>query len=239
MSYRSLIFSLGVTLMFCPVLTNAQQLSPIDYQTNTPVDTVNNTAFILVEADTYTPLLYRGRPEPTANNPATLVAITDITNQSNLSYQWRIGNQNLITTNPRLTTTIPDQDRVLVTLNVLDSSNRVLARTTEYINVSDPLIVFYEYNPLRAQSRTAIIDDYTLIGDEATIFAEPYFTGNKSSTVTNWTIGNTEVSTPIPFQITILKPTEDLTAVPVSLSTYNTNRLSERIEAGFNVNFGL
>lgn len=239
-SRLGLFVYLALIMGFGPLVVNAQSVLPqIDIIPNGNQSVLADDVYILVEANTYVPSFYQGRPEPTAGNPLDLIAITNIDNQTNLRYQWKVGLDSFTTNNPRLTTTAPDLSKVLVSVTVTDGSGRTVARSSEYISISKPVLAFYENNPLRAESQIGIGKTYTLTGDEVDIFAEPYFVGSRENTVTTWTIDGVAQNSFDPFRLTILRPEDTSKPLLVVLNTYNTTRLSERGKGDFTLNFSL
>lgn len=234
---RSYILFLAIILSVLPFGTTAQvlpitnQLLPVQNQTTDVAK-----AHILVEADTYVPSFYKGRSEPTPGNQMRLVAMNPARGDT---YQWEIEGRHYTTTEPYLSITTPDVPRILVRLQIL-ANKQVIARASEYINISSPRVVFYENNALRGLSRLAIGNPYTLVGEQADIHAEPYFIGSLQNSTARWSGGGLNITeTESPLGLNIKAPENTNRTYRVDFTLQNTVRLSEKAQGTFTVNFGL
>ncbi|NCN52718.1 hypothetical protein GW943_02835 [Candidatus Parcubacteria bacterium] len=159
---------------------------------------------LIIEADTLVPSFYKGRALPVSGAPLTLIAIPhDGSNKGpgSYSYSWKLGEDILfggsVMGKYRITTTMPQYSRPLV-VTVYDSTGKTVGSAAVNLEPVSPELYFYETNPLRGLSERAVNGSYTLIGDEVTMRAEPYFmTANifSQSPLIAWTIDGREVAT--------------------------------------------
>lgn len=195
------------------------------------------TIDLIVEANTYVPYFYQGRAVPTAGNSLRLVAVVDSA-VAPTSFRWHIGSQYLSTTGPAVEVTFPILDsRTLVEVTALDSNNVALGRQAEYIETSQPKILFYEDNALRGTSRTAIQDGFILVGDETLLKAEPYFAGAAPSRLrATWSSTLPIEPQADDWRFAYLRRGEDgASEGRVELKIANPDNLNEYLSAAFNL----
>ncbi len=210
----------------------------------TPDADSTNSIDLIIEADTYAPYFYKGRREPTPGSQARLVAVLPPEIRP-ASFRWQIGSSNLTSIAPRVSFRVPDLNREFrVSVTALDGSGKVLANAAELISVSEPEILFYETNSLRGASTVAIGDSLTLIGDEISVKAEPYFFNLGSSlaeTTGTWSangidlIGNRRDWR----EIVIRKASSTPAETKVHLSVRSLRNLAQTISGTLTVTLGL
>lgn len=219
-------------LLSLPLIAQSEILPIQTLDTNS----VDGEAYIIAEANTYTPSFYKGRPEPTAGNDLYLTAVADVS-ETPRSYVWRIGNSGHTTNTARTTITAPNDTEVLVQLKVLGGNGRLLAETTEYISLSKPEVLFYENNLLRGRSTITAENQYVAVGEEVSLRAEPYFIGGLTNSLITWRQNSTAINNNS-LDIILTKPNNDK-PILLEFSLQNTNRLLETVNAQQTVNFGL
>ncbi|MFA5736676.1 MAG: hypothetical protein WC893_00725 [Candidatus Paceibacterota bacterium] len=142
------------------------------------------------QAGTEVPNFYRGKALPTPESLIKIWAIPNIINSSgkktlseNLSYRWYI-NGNLVSNssgigrNTFLTSANKDFTEKIINVLVSDSSNNLVAENSLSIKPQAPKIIFYESKPLEGiDYNNALSNNLTLINQEITIKAQPYFFG--------------------------------------------------------------
>ncbi|MEL6805717.1 MAG: hypothetical protein AAFO91_18250, partial [Bacteroidota bacterium] len=118
---------------------------------------------IVVESDTSTPRFYNGRPEPSVGSRLLLTAIPHTQGTSTTDsfvYRWDVngviteGFQQSVHHNSGI------NNQITIKLRVSDLEGTLFAETNKIVQLSDPQILFYEDNPLRGLSRTAITDTH-------------------------------------------------------------------------------
>lgn len=173
---------------------------------------------LIVESDSLVPLHYKGRALPSNGSTVRVVAIpVTNTDVSTLGYRWTVdgkvlGGGTSIGKNTVSFESSSDQS-VLVTVEVSNQNGRSIARKTTEVLFVQPEIYFYEDNPLRGLSRKMIANPYTLIGDEVTVRAEPYFMSSNifsTNPYIEWKVNNTTIENPSedPQTITLRKSGE-------------------------------
>ena len=135
-----------------------------------------------VYADTYTPAFYAGRALPssgsTVHATAMVFGATGNTTDTYI-YRWRLNGNTLqggiaLSTNT-ISFTPNFEDELVLQVEVLTRAGVVIAQKTQKVPVVEPEVHFYEKNPLRGLSFTALTDPFTLIAEETIVQGEPYY----------------------------------------------------------------
>lgn len=197
---------------------------------------------ILVEADTYVPSFYRGRAEPSPGNIARAAAIPRGVNHAagSLSYRWSINGQSLADTGQSVSFTIPPIDNL--TIRVLVTQNgRLVAEKTEMVAVSEPRIIFYENNALRGIGSTAIQGDFLLMGEEASVSAEPYFFGRSSIPFLQgtWSVDGEDTGVDAWRTLSFTRPEQPADRYLIALELVNPRNFAEATENDFYLYLGI
>ncbi len=148
---------------------------------------------IMWEADTYTPPFYRGKALLSPQAIVRVVAIPDNTgganalDAGNLVYAWEkdgssitessgYGRNSFSFVGPK------PYDNSNVKVNVSSVDDTINSEVRVYLPVSNPLILFYNKNPLLGVLYNRPLDDTLTTTDrEFSISAEPYFFSNERS----------------------------------------------------------
>jgi hypothetical protein len=154
--------------------------------TFSPVD-----VHVILEASTYVPLFYLGRALPSESSLVRAIAIplmgTNV-DVKTLSYAWKHNGSALfggpVKGKQSIELRMPKYQGDVLTVEVFDERGKVLGNKAIVLNPSEPLLRFYEDNPLRGMNHRAIQGSFTLIGEEATIRAVPYFMDTDMNTNT-------------------------------------------------------
>lgn len=153
---------------------------------------------LIVEADTYTPPFYKGRSLPAPDEPVTAVVIPYVganTNAGALVYTWRLGGTVLFggpvlgKTHARFT--MPKRQSIL-SVQVATQNGTPVGEQAVVLKSASPEMYFYEDNPLRGLNFRTIGEQLTLVEEETTVRAEPYFVARDifaRSPDLQWTIG--------------------------------------------------
>lgn len=192
------------------------------------------------EADTYTPLLYRGKSLYTAGSPLKIVAYPTVrlggalVPASKLSFQWRRNDtpdtassglgKNVLTF---MGDQLQNEEHIAVTVY---SGTTAVARGEITIPASNPHIIFYVQDPLRGQLLgQGMTGSATLSKTELTFKAESYFFSNsiiKNNKLTyTWMLGNEEVQGPDSARgfLTLRQTGTDGGSATLSVSAQSTN----------------
>lgn len=137
---------------------------------------------LIVDADTVTPPFYFGRTLPSSGSTIKTTALIfskENHSLSGYSYVWKLNGKIQAGGIPNQDNTysfIPSfEDEALLSVDVFNNSGQVIASKSQLIPIAKPELNFYEKNPLRGLSFTALADPYLFIEDEVTIRAEGYF----------------------------------------------------------------
>jgi hypothetical protein len=203
---------------------------------------------LILESDTYVPAFYRGRALPSGNASIRAIAIPHVgtsVSPSSFTYRWELGGGVLFGgpirgkqsadvtmsrfANERLSVTVIDQNGVLV------------AQKTITLNPIEPELHFYEDNPLRGLHERAILGSLTLIGDETTVYAEPYYMNTDltaESVDFAWSINGEETSYKNPDQHTItLRKSGGSGSALIELKTLTQTKIPQYLRDAFSIIF--
>ncbi|MDC1205590.1 hypothetical protein N8083_01960 [Candidatus Pacebacteria bacterium] len=159
---------------------------------------------IVVEADTLVPLHYKGRALPSNGSIVRAIALPATgVDPATLTYKWSVNNSplyggSLVGRNVALFKA-PLKDEMLLSVEVGNRDGTVLTSKTTHIEIPEAELHFYEDNPLRGLSRNAIRSPHTLVGDEITVRAEPYFMSKDIFALSphiEWKIDNETIANP-------------------------------------------
>lgn len=159
---------------------------------------------LIIEADTTTPLHYPGRALPSRGSTVRITAIpTTNQNPNNLTYSWSVDNQVLyggsLVGKQTATFVAPSARTFLIKVNITDKDGRSIGNKLEEIQLTDPVLRFYEVNPLRGISPVAILSPHFLLGSEMTVRAEPYHLASNRKAedyFVEWKINNEKIANP-------------------------------------------
>lgn len=211
-------------------------------EAQTPENNVN----IFFEGNTLTPVFYQGRAEPTTGSTARAVAVVSGNSAPDeLTYRWTVGGAVVSTGQVGLTTIeipLTYGEEQIVTVEVRDRLNRVLARNSELLELSEPLVHFYKDNPLRGVSRLAIDNGYIMTGDESTFRAEAYFMNRdvmNNQPRLEWEIDGQAIQSANddPLTMTVLRTTPGQGQATVGFYLHNTRSIIQYVQNEFVVNY--
>jgi len=227
---------------------NAQVIVPNGPSFTARRDIIPAVVDLVIEADTYVPAFYRGRALPSGESAIRAIAIPHTggsLSPSSLTYKWEYnggvllggpvrGKQSINLTMSRFA-----DNRLTVT--IIDGNGQSIAEKSLFLNPVDPELHFYEDNPLRGLHERAITDSFALIGDETTLFGEPYYmqTDLTSRTATfSWTINGekTVYQNPDPHSITLRRSGGGGSAA-VELKAMTTAKIPQYIREAFTIVF--
>ena len=229
--------SLNITALI--TLANGQTKSAQHTITPARVD-------VIIEADTKTPLFYRGRALPSSGSTIRAIALPFTnTPSSRLTYTWALDGRVLfggpVMGKDVAEFAIPFNGSGVISVAVADTSGKTFTKKSVEVRTVEPLLRFYEENPLRGLSRVALPGTYQLIGDEMTVRAEPYYMNadlSPTHTQTEWEINGTEVENPNNDPQTItLRSGGGTGSFDVSLQVRNLNELLQEAAGSFTVRF--
>jgi len=225
------MYKLGVWLILLSVLTvNAQSpFEPIPLNQNAWTRggvSASGQVDIVIEPQTYAPIFYQGRREPTAGNLVKIIALPRLSeNNPNKPYSYTFydANRSYTTTDTNFITIPTPPNNFTIKVEVKDSTNKVIALGNETINLSEMKLVLYEQNPLRGLQLNAIGSNFQVIGEELTVRAAPYFSApklNDANLRQVWSFGGQTVLSEKPWEITLTELKSN-TRLPVRLEVSN------------------
>jgi hypothetical protein len=204
---------------------------------------------IIAEGLTRIPHFYRGRALPSAGSDVRLVAMPSLYTASGapvapsgLLYTWRIGGQ-LAQSGPgrqSVTATMPQSGPLSVEVTAETADGSASHTSITEIEPAEPRMRFYEDNPLHGLSQNALPTEFTLLEDEISVRAEPYFVspGIFNNARYEWSINNAPVQNPntSPETLTLRKTGASGSAL-VAFSIRNLSSLLQAASGAFTVSF--
>ncbi len=201
---------------------------------------------IIIEADTTIPIFYEGRSLPSQGSEIRVIAVphTKTGSLSNYSYKWELNGKILfggaIRGKQSAIFTVPKIGKPIITLTVSSANGNIISKKNLRLGVVKPELYFYKENPLRSTGRKAIVGPLTLITNEATVSAEPYFFNKDIFNVGQykWRLDGEEIETgnSNPKLIT-LRQTGGSGTATVGFELINTKNLLQSVKKTFNVVF--
>lgn len=203
---------------------------------------------IILEANTYVPDFYKGRALPSIGSQVRTIAIVEDGTRSApnvYTYTWSEENTILfggpVKGKNVYEFTMPRYGTKRLFVDVADATGNTIGRGAVSLVATDPEMHFYEQSPLRGLSQKVVSDPLPFIGEETTIYGEPYFissqmnTGDASFT---WKIDGvkTNQNSAVPNAIT-LQRVGDSGATRVSLDIITNRQIPDFIKGAFNIAF--
>ncbi|HEU4677396.1 MAG TPA: hypothetical protein VFS75_01605 [Candidatus Paceibacterota bacterium] len=157
---------------------------------------------LVLEAATYVPDFYRGRALPSDGAPIRAVAVvndgTDAP-ESSYTYKWSESGDVLLGGPVKgknvLDLTMTRYRKETLSVEVINDDGDTIGKRTIPLVSAEPTLIFYEHSPLRGLLERAMSDVNPLIGDEMTVYGEPYFLDARTTRNDGdftWTIDGTE-----------------------------------------------
>tara|TARA_B100000508_G_scaffold60333_2_gene47455 strand:+ start:13734 stop:14732 length:999 start_codon:yes stop_codon:yes gene_type:complete len=147
--------------------------------------TISTSAIdLIIEPNTYTPPLYKGRALPTHEAPIRVVATPFFGNgydAEDFIYTWRVngtvqGSLSGAGRNILKTTAAPFSRRLEVRVDVESADGKVQGREVVSLKTETPQVLLYALNPLLGLSTASILaNESELAEEEVTINAEPFY----------------------------------------------------------------
>lgn len=137
---------------------------------------------IILESNTYVPQFYKGRALPSRDSMMRATAVVHDgkeTPDSSYVYQWSLDSTVLMGGQTKGKRTIdiqmPHYDDLDLFVEVFKPTGELIGRGAVLLLAVEPELHFYENSPLRGLSERELMSPFRLIGEEATIYGEPYF----------------------------------------------------------------
>lgn len=218
-------------------------------QTTQATQTITPTILdLVVEANTYTPNWFIGRPVPSIGSSVRVVALPNLGIDSapqSYNYTWRLNNAVLgggsITGGNIQTFTLPLGRNSTLQVDVSNRSGEVIASKSIIIPHVEPQLAFYELNPLRGTQPIALGEQVPLIGAEINITAEPFYMDQTifaQNPLIEWNINNRVIDNPnLDPQVITLQNGGGTGAFDVGFHIRNLAQLLQGAEGEFKITF--
>jgi hypothetical protein len=173
---------------------------------------------VIVEPQTHVPDFYQGRALPSIGSSVNLTALLSDGTPLNTDYvyTWRVGEEVLeggpIRGRNQTSFTTPQGREIVVSLQVTEPDGTVVAKQDFIVPSVSPQIHFYEINTLYGVGYKSVDDSFSLIGESATIKAEPYYLDSRifnNPDIAKWSINGTDTQSfdKNPYEITFERTT--------------------------------
>ncbi|HMO78763.1 MAG TPA: hypothetical protein PJ997_01500 [Candidatus Paceibacterota bacterium] len=230
------------------VIVTKQNLSEIQAE---KIITPQNLS-IVAEAQTYVPAFYRGKALASSQSNYKFIAVTDFKDQNgnkipskDLVFRWEIndkrdaensgpGKDTYYYTNNIISRPV----RVVLEVSPLNSQNS--AKTSRTFGFTDPIILFYESNPVFGTILDrAIFGEITMLTQELNIISEPYFFEKNSikNLKSEWFMDSKPVQTQNKNSLTLRRTDEKAGQVQISHKLSNPNMLMQYNNSNLLVKF--
>ena len=173
-------------------------------------------ADIIIEPQTHVPDFYAGRALASVGSTVNLTALINgsASNASQYIYTWRI-NDAILEGGPlrgrnEISFTMPQDSYSVISLQVTDLSGVIIAKRAINIPSVFPKLLFYEVSTLYGIEPRSLTESFALIGNSATLRAEPYFLSSQvfnAPDILSWNVAGSEIGTPStnPYEVTLQK----------------------------------
>lgn len=202
---------------------------------------------ILVSADTLVPPFYKGKRLGSSGSIFTATALTFAGSPKDtgaLTYLWRVGNK---VQNGGVPSTLNSvrfssgfESELSVGVSIFRNGAQV-AEKTILVPITEPEMHFYEKNPLRGLSHTALKSPHMFVGEELLLRAEAYFVDKDLASpdvLRTWNINNKSVAGDIndPFELTLQRQGGSGLS-KISFSLQNMAKLLQGVTGNLSVQF--
>lgn len=195
---------------------------------------------LIVEPQTRVPNHYGGRALPSVGSLVNATVVTsDPTPSSNLIYTWRLNGTALaggpVRGQTQVSFTMPVGGGILEVL--VESTTGVVGAQTIQLMSSEPFLHFYSNNPLYGLSLIPVGPKLTLVGNSATVRAEPYYLDLRTFNnpdLAEWAGGAESSTVPggNPYEVTILR---NETPTSASFHVRNLTEVIQGAQGGFGI----
>lgn len=197
----------------------------------------------------YTPPFYKGKTLPVSGSLIKAVAIPNTktigAGSGSITYTWKnSGETNLEASGYNKNSYVfknslfEEQSEITVISSAV--AGNFGAEKTIIIPTYDPKLIFYKKSPTEGTLyNMALEKEATLIEDEMTIVAEPYFTsfsGKENNFIFNWKINGENIQTPSKKTELTIRPNSRGGYATIGLAIENTKELFQKISNSLKLN---
>ena len=173
-------------------------------------------ADIIIEPQTHVPDFYLGRALASVGSTVNLTALINgsAANASQYIYTWRV-NDAVLEGGPlrgrNEVSFVMSQDSVsVISLQVTNLSGVIIAKRALTVPSVSPKLLFYEVSTLYGLEPRALTESFALIGNSATLRAEPFFLSSQvfnAPDILTWKVAGSDIGTPSanPYEVTLQK----------------------------------
>lgn len=202
---------------------------------------------LITEAMTYVPAFYKGRSLPGEDLPVHFVALPHNGSgaaPSTFTYRWELDTTVLfggpVKGKYAIDITMPRYAEHTLGVSVIDAAGKTVGESHVILTASEPELYFYEYSALRGISDRALLQQTTIVGDEMTVYGEPYYIApsiNPEAVGFTWSIDNEDVATfEDPHALTLRKSGGSGTA-QIELEALTKTQIPKYLRESFTIMF--
>lgn len=171
---------------------------------------------IIIEPQTHIPEFYQGRALPSTGSTVNATALLSAPTVSSATYYytWKINNKVHLGGPLRgineISFVMPQDSTSVLSLEVSTVDGVIVAKRSVSIPSVAPKLLFYEMSTLYGLETKAITSLFSLIGNSATLRAEPYYLSSQvfnQPDILSWKVAGQEISSTgaNPYEITLQK----------------------------------
>lgn len=210
---------------------------------------VVNPVYLDIHVDplTYTPEHYSGRAEVTPGAEVLLTALVEEVvkrNPSAYTYTWEINGQVIEggawNGNYRVRVPVPiGRNTMDVRVSVTRAGLGKIGEERIEVPIRDTETLFYEVSTLYGLDHIALGNEHTLLENNITVRAIPYFLANEAiqrSNFAEWRLNNRTLDPQSPFTVT-LQPNRTQGQSTVSFRHYNPDNFTQQANGSLRINY--
>ena len=171
---------------------------------------------IIIEPQTHVPTFYKGRALPSTGSSINATALlgTPGLSATTYYYTWKINNKvhlgGPLRGGNKISFIMPQDSRSVLSLEVTTLNGIMVASRAVSIPSVSPKLLFYEVSTLYGLESKAITSSFALIGNSATLRAEPYFLSSQvfnQPDILSWKVAGNEIGITgaNPYEVTLQK----------------------------------
>ena len=152
------------------------------------IELVPSQVDLILEADTYVPSFYQGRALPSRESKVRVIAVVHDagkTPDTAYTYRWSEGAKVLLGGPVKgknvLDLTMSRYRDTSLSVEVLNNEGVTVGKRSLTLKSEEPEIHFYEHSPLRGLVEKEVQSPLPLIGEEITVYGEPFFMNTEIS----------------------------------------------------------
>jgi hypothetical protein len=201
---------------------------------------------IIIEAQTRVPEFYLGRALPSVGSMVNVTAlVNDGSIRNDLVYTWILNRQVLeggpIRGRNQVSFTTPMGDNSILSVEVTEPNGNVLTRRSIFVPSVRPSLSFHEVSSLFGVKRNPINNELIMVGNTATIQAEPYHLDTRvynNPDIVQWKINNSisQNQGNNPYQITF-QPTGFAQSASLNFEVRDTTKVLQGARNNIRVRF--